>query len=74
MTVRALGVQRLCLCVMAKKASGRNVTDDERNTERVTLRLDPESMALLRYYAAAWHCPMAEVVSCALEALEKKPL
>lgn len=52
-----------------KKASGRNVAESERNTERVTVRLDPEAMGLLRHYAAAWRCPMSEVVTCALDSL-----
>lgn len=52
-----------------KKASGRNVTEDERNTERVTLRLDPEAMETLRFYAAAWKCPVSEVVTMALDSL-----
>lgn len=53
-----------------KKASGRNVAEHERNTERVTLRLDPEAMATLRSYAAAWKCPMSEVVESALDSLQ----
>ncbi len=55
----------------APKASGRNVTEDERNTERISLRLDPEAMELLRHYAAAWKCPMSEVVSVALDSLKE---
>ncbi len=53
----------------AKKASGRNVAEHERNTERVTIRLDPEAMDHLRHFAAAWKCSMAEVVSAALDSL-----
>lgn len=53
-----------------KKASGRNVSEAERNTERVTLRLDPEAMEILRYYAAAWKCPISEVVTSALDMLQ----
>ncbi len=51
------------------KASGRNVSEDERNTERITLRLDPEAMEVLRHFAGAWKCSMAEVVSTALDSL-----
>lgn len=54
---------------LVKKASGRNIAESERNTERVTVRLDPEAMALLRHYAAAWQCPMSDVVESALDAL-----
>lgn len=54
----------------APKASGRNVSEDERNTERISLRLDPEAMELLRHYAGAWKCSMAEVVTCALDSLK----
>lgn len=53
-----------------KKKSGRNVTDAERNTERITLRLDPEAMGVLRAYASAWKCPMSEVVETALNSLQ----
>lgn len=53
----------------AKKASGRNVTEAERGTERITLRLDPEAMDLLKHFAAAWKCSMSEVVSTALDSL-----
>lgn len=52
-----------------KQASGRNISEAERNTERVTVRLDPEAMELLRHYAAAWKCPMSDVIESALEAL-----
>ena len=52
-----------------KKASGRNVTESERNTERINLRLDAEAMETLRFYAGAWKCPMSEVVTCALDSL-----
>ncbi len=56
--------------VAKKKASGRNVSEDERNTERVTLRLDPEAMDILRFYADAWKCPISEVVASALDSLQ----
>lgn len=52
-----------------RKASGRNITEEERNTERVTIRLDPEAMGLLRGFATAWKCSMSEVVSTALDSL-----
>jgi len=55
----------------ATKASGRNVAEDERNTERITLRLDPEAMDLLKDFAGAWKCSMAEVVSVALSSLNE---
>ncbi len=54
----------------AKKKSGRNVAESERNTERVTLRLDPEAMDILRFYAESWSCPMSEVVASALDSLQ----
>lgn len=57
-----------------KKASGRNIPEAERNTERVTVRLDPEAMELLRHYAKAWKCPMSDVIETALEALKSDPL
>ncbi len=53
----------------ANKASGRNVAESERNTDRITLRLDPEAMDHLRHFAAAWGCSMSEVVSTALDSL-----
>lgn len=52
-----------------KKASGRNVAESERNTERITLRLDPEAMDLLRHWKAAWRCSAGDVVEVALDAL-----
>lgn len=56
------------------KASGRNIPEADRGTERLNLRLDAEAMELLRFYAKAWRCPMSEVVHVALEALKNDKL
>jgi hypothetical protein len=52
----------------SKKASG-FVSEEQRHTERLTLRLDPESMAYLEKAAAEMGCTKATAVLLALEAL-----
>ncbi len=49
-----------------KKASGRNIPEDERNTERLNLRIDAEAMALLCFFATAWRCSKREVIETLL--------
>jgi hypothetical protein len=56
-----------------KKRRTANVSESQRHTERVILRLDPEVAARLRSIAAAWHVTLAEVVTDALDALKKVP-
>lgn len=53
----------------ATKAPGRNIAESERNTERMTLRLDPETMADLREVAADSGCTIAEVIDAAITTL-----
>lgn len=55
-----------------KKASGRNIGDHERNTVKVTLRLDPDTAENLKRIALAWKSTMGEVVEAAIEALEAR--
>lgn len=52
----------------AKKASG-FVSEEQRHTERLTLRLDPEAMASLEKAADEMGCTKATAVLLALEAL-----
>lgn len=52
-----------------KKASGRNISEAERNTERVTLRLDPETMSDLRELAEEMGVSIADVVDSAMTTL-----
>lgn len=67
----ALGAQRIQHEVMSKvvdikKASGRNVKESERNTERVSLRLDPQTAEDLRELAEQYGVAMARVVEAAV--------
>lgn len=68
-----MGVQHDMVFEMPKKKapSGRNIAEHERNTLRIVLRLDPEVAETLRAYAAAWKCPISEVVETALEKLSE---
>lgn len=51
-----------------KKASG-FVTEEQRHTDRLTLRLDPGAMAYLEMVAGMMGCTKATAVLLALEAL-----
>ncbi len=51
------------------KASGRNISEAERNTERLTLRLDPETMTDIRDLAEDCDCTLAQVIDAAMTAL-----
>lgn len=46
-----------------KKASGRNVAESERNTERLTLRMPPVHMRQLEKLAKRWDCSLASVIA-----------
>ena len=50
----------------SKKASGRNVTESERGTVAVKLRLDPETAEDLSQFAESAHVTRAKVVDAAL--------
>ncbi len=45
------------------------VSEDDRKTERITLRLDPERMAFLRSYAAKYGWTLAGAVGNAIDCL-----
>lgn len=53
----------------AKKASGRNISEDERGTKAVKLRLDPEAREVLAALAKKSGMTMSDVVMIALEVL-----
>jgi hypothetical protein len=53
----------------SKKASG-FVSEEQRHTDRLTLRLDPGAMAYLEEVAGKMGCTKATAVLLALEALE----
>ncbi len=53
------------------KASGRNISDAERNTIKVTLRLGPEHAETLADLAEGLRCPKSYVVAAALEILDR---
>lgn len=57
-----------------KKASGRNIADSERNTTKITLRLDPESAEDLRDFAEESGKSMSEIVGAAMTALYRAKL
>lgn len=48
------------------------VTEEQRNTERITLRLDEETMTRLRSFAFEHGWTVAETVKQAFEALERE--
>jgi hypothetical protein len=48
------------------------VTEEQRNTERLTLRLDPDTMALLRGYAAELGWSLAKVVAESVRAFDRE--
>lgn len=48
------------------------VSEDDRKTERLTLRLPPEAMDRLRTYAVEHGWTVSETVAKALEALERE--
>lgn len=56
------------------KAPGKNIEDWQRGTERITLRLDPEAMDLLRSYAKSLGVPMSTIVVRALESFKNDPM
>jgi hypothetical protein len=47
---------------------GAYVPDEQRHTERITLRLEPETMSRLRAFATEKESTMADVIANALEA------
>lgn len=50
------------------------VTEEQRHTERLTLRLDPEAMDLLRAYSKSLGVSMSTIVERALESFKNDPL
>lgn len=48
------------------------VSEDDRKTERITLRLDPETMTRLRSFAFEHGWTVAECVKQAFEALDRE--
>lgn len=48
------------------------VTEEQRNTERLTLRLDPETMSQMRAFAEERGWTIAECVQQAFEALQRE--
>ncbi len=51
------------------KASGVNIPEAQRGTERLNLRLDPETMTDIRDMAAECGCSVAQVIESAMMAL-----
>lgn len=68
---KAMGAAAESIATVASiKMPGRNIGDDERNTSRLTLRLDPDVADRMRAIAAAWKCTLAEVVEEAISRLD----
>ena len=63
---------------MASKKSGANISESERNTVALKLRLRPETAKGIRELAAEWQCPASYVVEAmaiiAQRALAGKPM
>lgn len=55
----------------ARKASGANIEDWQRGTQRITLRLRPDMMRLLGSLASEYDS-MADCVGAALKALDRE--
>jgi hypothetical protein len=53
----------------AAKKSGVNIPEAQRNTDRLTLRLDPETMTDLRELAAECGCSVSAVIDAAMTTL-----
>lgn len=55
----------------AKKASGRNVKEAERNTAALKVRISPKTAAWIREYADQAGCPQSYVVEIATLILKR---